>query len=109
LEVDPAHSSVTFEAIHLKVAKIPGRFNSFSGTIDLNEKDVTKSKVDFTVDIASIDTAVEKRDDHLRSADFFDAKKYPKATFKSTKITKDDDDLILEGNLTIRGKTKKVK
>ncbi len=110
LEVDAAHSSITFEVKHLKVAKIPGRFSQFSGTIDLNEKDITKSKVDFTVDVASIYTGVDKRDEHLRSADFFDAKKHPKATFKSTKITKkDDNELVLEGNLRIRGKTKKVK
>ena len=108
LTVDPAHSSITFEAVHLKVSKIPGHFSEFSGTIDLNEKDITKSKVNFTVQVASINTNVPKRDEHLRSGDFFDAAKYPKATFKSTSIKKSGDDLVLEGNLTIRGVTKKA-
>ena len=108
LEADPAHSTITFEAIHLKVSKIPGRFTQFNGSVDLNEKDVTKSVVDFTVQIPSITTAVEQRDTHLKSPDFFDAEKFPTATFKSTSIKKDGKDLKLEGDLTIRGVTKKV-
>lgn len=108
LEVDPNHSSINFEAIHLKVSKIPGRFTDFAGTINLDDKDITKSKVDFTVQVASINTAVPKRDDHLKSADFFDAEKFPKAVFKGTSIKKSGDNYELKGNLTIRNVTKPV-
>lgn len=108
LQVDPAHSSVTFEATHLKLTTIPGKFGEFSGSIDLNDKDITKSTVEFTVQIASINTNVGQRDDHLRSADFFDAKTHPQATFTSTSIKKAGKSYRLEGNLTIRGVVKKV-
>lgn len=108
LEVDPNHSSITFQAVHLKVSKIPGRFTDFSGTIDLNEKDITKSKINFTVQIASITTSVAKRDDHLKTPDFFDATKFPTAKFKSTSIKKSGNDYKMEGDLTIRGITKKA-
>ncbi len=108
LQVDPAHSSVTFEATHLKLTTIPGKFGEFSGTIDLNEKDLTKSSVEFTVQVSSINTNVVQRDDHLRSADFFDAKVHPQATFKSSSIKKAGKAYKLEGDLTIRGVTKKV-
>lgn len=108
LSVDPSHSSVQFEATHLKLTKIPGKFGTFEGTIDYNDKDFTKSKVDFTVDVDSINTNVQQRDDHLKSPDFFDSKKFPKATFKSTSIKKSGKGFKLEGDLTIRDKTKKV-
>lgn len=108
LEVDPAHSTINFEATHLKISKIPGKFSDYTGTIDLNEKDVTKSQVDFTVKVNSIDTSVPKRDDHLRSADFFDVKNHPTATFKSTSVKKSGKSLKLLGDLTIRGVTKPV-
>lgn len=108
LEVDPNHSSINFEATHLKISKIPGRFTEFAGSLDYDEKDVKKSKVDFTVQIGSITTAVSKRDDHLKSADFFDAQKFPQATFSSTSIKKAAGGYSLEGDLTIRGVTKKV-
>lgn len=108
LSFDPNHSAVTFEATHLKLTKIPGRFGVFEGTIDFNESDQTKSKIDFSVDINSINTNVQQRDDHLRSPDFFDVKKFPKATFKSTSIKKSGKGYKLEGDLTIRDVTKKV-
>lgn len=108
LEVDPAHSAIAFEATHLKISKIPGRFTEFSGTIDFDEKDITKTKIDFTVNISSITTAVSKRDDHLRTPDFFDTQKFPKAKFQSAAIKKSGKDLILTGDLTIRGVTKKI-
>ncbi|RZA21271.1 MAG: polyisoprenoid-binding protein [Proteobacteria bacterium] len=108
LSVDPAHSSITFEAIHLKVSKIPGKFTDFSGNIDLDEKDFTKSKINFTVKVASITTAVDKRDEHLRSPDFFDAAKFPTATFKSSSIKGSGKDFTVDGDLTIRGVTKKA-
>lgn len=108
LEVDPAHSAIAFEATHLKISKIPGRFTEFSGTVDLDEKDITKSKVDFVVNIPSITTAVLKRDDHLKTADFFDAQKFPKATFQNSSIKKSGAGYTLTGDLTIRDVTKKV-
>lgn len=108
LEVDPAHSSITFEAVHLLVSKIPGNFGKFSGKIDLNEKDFTKSKVEFDVDVTSINTGIGQRDDHLRSADFFDAQKFPTAKFRKGKIVKEGEAYTLTGDLTIRGVTKKT-
>lgn len=108
LEVDPNHSSVTFEATHLKISTIPGRFAEFSGSIDFDEKDITKSKVDFIVNVASITTAVTKRDDHLRTADFFDVQKYPKATFQNATLKKSVSGFTLTGDLTIRDVTKKT-
>lgn len=108
LEVDPNHSTIAFEATHLKISKIPGRFTDFSGTVDFDEKDITKSKVDFVVNIPSITTAVSKRDDHLRTADFFDAQKFPKATFQNSSIKKSGASYMLTGDLTIRDVTKKV-
>lgn len=108
LEVDPNHSSVVFEATHLKVSKVPGKFGEFSGVLDLNEQDITKSNINFTVNVGSINTNVLQRDDHLRSPEFFDAKKYPKATFKSTAIRKSGQDFKVEGDLTIKNVTKKV-
>lgn len=108
LEVDPAHSTIAFEATHLKISKVPGRFTEFTGTIDFDENDITKSKVDFSVNVASITTAVSKRDDHLRTADFFDAQKFPKATFQNASIKKSGKGITLTGDLTIRDVTKKV-
>lgn len=108
LEVDPAHSTIAFEATHLKISKIPGRFTEFSGTVELDEKDITKSKVDFVVNISSITTAVSKRDDHLRTPDFFDAQKFPKAIFQNSVIKKTGKGYMLTGDLTIRDVTKKV-
>lgn len=108
LEVDPNHSTIAFEATHLKLSKVPGRFMEFTGTVDFDEKDLTKSKVEFSVNVPSITTAVAKRDDHLKSADFFDAQKFPKATFQSTSIKKSGKDYAMTGDLTIRDVTKKT-
>lgn len=108
LQIDTSHSVITFEATHLLVSKIPGRFEKFSGKIDLNEKDFTKSKVEFDVDITSISTSVAQRDDHLKSADFFDVQKHPTAKFRKAKITKEGESYTITGDLTIRGVTKKV-
>lgn len=105
-DVDPAHSTLGFEASHLKVSRVPGRFGEFTGSVDWDEKDFTKSKIDFSVDVASITTHVDKRDEHLRSPDFFDAAKFPKATFKNAKIVKAGSGFKMTGDLTIRGVTK---
>lgn len=106
--VDIHHSSVNFVAKHLMISLIPGRFNEFNGSLDLDTNDFTKSKVEFTVQVASISTAVTARDEHLRSPDFFDAASFPEATFRSTAIEKVDDHYSMTGDLTIRGITKPV-
>ncbi len=107
-DFDLAHSSVNFHVRHLMVSKVHGRFASWSGTLELDESDLTKSRLDVTIDAASVETKEAKRDEHLRSADFFEVEKYPHLTFKSTKIEKSDDGYKLTGDLTIRGITKSV-
>jgi polyisoprenoid-binding protein YceI len=107
-KLDPAHTNVGFTVRHF-FSKVPGRFTKFDGTIAYDDKDITQSKVDVSIDTASIDTAVPDRDKHLRSPDFFDAEKYPKITFTSTKVKPNGNNKIqIEGNLTIRGVTKPV-
>src|SRR5688500_16445415 len=86
--LDPAHSLIGFAVEHLEINLVSGRFKDFTGAINYNEQDATKSTVEFSAKIASIDTEVEARDKHLLSADFFEAEKYPEMTFKSTKIEK---------------------
>lgn len=106
-KLDPAHSKVGFEVPHLVISTVEGRFTSFGGDLELGSS-FDKSKVTVTVDTASIDTGVAKRDDHLRSPDFFDAKKLPQMKFVSTQITGGPDAFQLTGDLTIKGVTKKV-
>jgi polyisoprenoid-binding protein YceI len=101
--IDPAHSSIFFTIRHLVVAKVRGRFSRFDGTIDLDDADLTQSSVTIEVDVASIDTAVEQRDAHLRSADFFDVEKFPKATLTSRVITRSADEYVLIGDLSLHG------
>lgn len=106
--IDPAHSSVTFRVRHL-LTKVDGRFGEFTGTVTGDPKKPETASVAFTIKAASIDTRVEKRDAHLRSADFFDAEKYPEITFKSTRITsKGGDAYDVAGVLTMHGVSKEV-
>jgi polyisoprenoid-binding protein YceI len=107
-QIDPAHSAVQFKIRHF-FAKVPGGFTDFDGKIILNRTDIAKSKVEATIKTASIDTANEKRDGHLRSADFFDAEKYPTITFKSTawkEVGKNAYEVT--GDFTMHGVTKPV-
>lgn len=106
-QIDPMHSKVGFEIPHLVISTVEGKFKTFSGEI-LIAPDFKKSKVTAKVEIASIDTAVEKRDEHLRSADFFDANQYPQMIFQSEKITGNASQFKLTGDLTIKGVTRKV-
>ncbi len=108
--LDPAHSTIGFAVRHLEINWVDGRFKDFTGTINFDEKDVTRSTVNFTAKIESIDTEVAQRDEHLRSADFFDAEKYPELKFVSTKIEKrgGKDRYTLIGDLTIKDVTKQV-
>lgn len=107
-EIDPAHSQANFAVRHLTVSKVRGTFTGITGSFDIDEKDPTKGKIDVTIDVNSVDTHVEKRDQHLKSADFFDAAKYPTMTFKATKITGKNGTYKVAGDLTIRGVTKPV-
>jgi polyisoprenoid-binding protein YceI len=106
-QIDSMHSKVGFEVSHLVISTVEGSFKEFSGDVEL-DSDFTKSKVSTDVEINSIDTGVSKRDDHLKSADFFDAKNHSKMTFKSTQITGTPEAFKLIGDLTIRGKKKSV-
>lgn len=106
--IDQSHTSVSFVVKHMVLAKVRGNFHEFTGTIIFDEADVTRSSVQGTVKVASIDTDNDKRDDHLRGADFFDVEKYPEITFSSTRIEKRGDNYVCSGNLTMRGVTKEV-
>jgi polyisoprenoid-binding protein YceI len=107
--IDPDHSSVGFKIRHLMVANVKGSFDKHAGTVELNEKDITKSKVNVSIETASINTNVQKRDEHLRSADFFDVAKFPTMTFVSKKVVKaGKDKLKVTGDLTLHGITKEV-
>ena len=108
-KLDPAHSIIGFSIRHLEINWIEGRFKDFTGTIRYDDSDITKSSVEFTARIESIDTGVEARDRHLRTADFFDAAKYPEMTFKSTRVErKAKDSYVLYGDFTMKGVTKQI-
>src|SRR6185369_12192504 len=83
--IDPDHSNVGFKVRHLMVSNVKGNFDKHTGAVELNDKDITKSSVEVTIDTNSINTNVQKRDEHLRSAEFFDVAKYPTMTFVSKK------------------------
>lgn len=107
--IDPDHSHVGFKVKHLMVSNVKGNFEKYSGTVEINDRDITSSKVDVTIQTTSINTGVPKRDEHLRSADFFDVARYPTMTFVSTKVAKaGTGNLRVTGALTIHGVTKEV-
>lgn len=104
--VDPTHSAIEFSVKHMMIAKVKGSFNKFEASILANPSDLTTAEIDFAVDVASIDTRNADRDNHLRSADFFDVEKNPTLTFKSTKIVKtDEDEYDVTGDVTLNGVT----
>jgi polyisoprenoid-binding protein YceI len=106
--IDVAHSTLDFTAQSLLI-DAEGTFKEWKGAVNLDKDDMTKSTVEVTIDAKSIDTRIDKRNDHLRSADFFDVAKYPSITFKSTKIVKTGDKSYdMTGDLTIKGVTKPV-
>lgn len=107
--IDPTHSTVGFTVRHMVFAKVRGRFAGFSGAIALDEGDLTRSSVAVSIESTSIDTGVADRDNHLRSADFFDVAAHPKLEFTSTRVEKTGDTTFdVHGNLTIRGTTHPV-
>ena len=108
-DIDSGHASANFSVRHMMVSEVHGTLGEVKGTVDLDEKDLSKSKVEATVDVAGLSTKNQKRDDHLRSEAFFNAEKFPSLSFKSTKVEKlSDDKLRITGDLTIRGTTKSV-
>lgn len=107
--VDPAHSTAGFAVKHLVISTVRGEFTKLSGAIQLDEADVTRSSVEATLDVNSIETRVPDRNAHLKSPDFFDAAKYPTITFKSKKVAKAGKDrLKVTGDLTMHGVTRPV-
>lgn len=108
-QIDPAHTNAQFAVRHLMVSTVRGNFTKINGTVQLDDQDPTKSTIQATLDAASLDTRVEKRDQHLKSPDFFDVTKYPTLTFTSKKIQKvGDGQFQVTGDLTIHGVTKEV-
>ena len=106
---DPWHSRLTFSITHMGISDVAGLFKTFDVTITTSKTDFSDAVFELSADIATINTEVEKRDDHLRSADFFEVEKYPTMTFKSTSIKKiSKDKYKLTGNLTLHGITKSV-
>lgn len=106
--VDPSRTRIEFKVKNLGITNVRGSFEKFKGVVYVDEKDLTRSRVDVTVETASISTGINMRDNHLRTADFFDVAKYPAMTFVSTKVEAVGDTLKLTGNLTIKGVTKPV-
>jgi polyisoprenoid-binding protein YceI len=107
--VDPTHAEVAFAVKHLMIATVRGRFGAITGTVTLDEANPSNSKVDATIDVTSIDTRQEMRDNHLRSADFFDVEHYPTMHFVSKRVEGDVGGTFrVVGDLTIRGTTREI-
>jgi polyisoprenoid-binding protein YceI len=107
--LDTVHSGINFTVRHMVVSKVRDRFAKFSGNVALDEGDLTRSAVEATIDASSIDTGTAQRDDHLRSADFFDVERFPEIRFRSTRIEKlGGDRYRLTGELTIRDVTRPI-
>ena len=102
--IDPMHSEVQFKVKHLVISTVTGSFQNFEGTVETEGDDFSDAKINFSIDVNSINTRIDKRDAHLRSPDFFDASKFPNITFVSTKFTSS----AITGNLTMKGVTKEV-
>lgn len=107
--IDQSHSTVGFEVKHMMVSKVKGQFDSYTANLDVaNPADLSDAKINFTFDVASINTKSTDRDNHLKSADFFDTDVFPHITFTSTNVEKDGDDYKVTGDLTIKDVTKPV-
>jgi polyisoprenoid-binding protein YceI len=107
-EIDPAHSSANFSIRHMMIAKVHGGFSRISGALRLNQGDPSQSSVEAAIDATSIDTREPKRDEHLRSPDFFDVEKYPTLAFRSRRVETEGDGFRVIGDLTVRGISKEV-
>jgi polyisoprenoid-binding protein YceI len=107
-KIDPAHSGADFSIRHMGMTNVHGKFTNVNGSVTIDDKDFTKSSVDATVDVTTVDTGVAKRDAHLKSPDFFDTAKFPTMTFVSKKISGSGDEYHVIGDLTLHGVTKSV-
>jgi polyisoprenoid-binding protein YceI len=107
--IDPIHSFIIFRVKHLNTGFAYGRFNTFSGTFVVDERNPANSSIELEIDANSVDTGNSQRDDHLRNPDFFNARQFPKITFKSTRVRKLNDTTVeVQGNLTMRGVTRPI-
>ena len=107
--IDPVHSVAEFKVKHMMISNVKGQFTGLTGVLTLNEADVTKSRLQASVEAATISTRDAQRDAHLRSADFFDVEKFPSLSFESTRVSrKGDGEFRVTGNLTIHGTTREV-
>lgn len=106
--IDGSHSTAEFTVRHLMITNVKGRFGTLAGTVEYDPANPEASKIDVSIDASSIDTREEKRDAHLRSADFFDVEKFPKITFVSKSVKKTDDGFAATGDLTMHGVAKEV-
>ena len=107
--IDPAHSAAEFKVRHMMISNVKGKFSGLSGSLKLDETDYTHSSIEVSIPSASVSTVDDKLDAHLKNEDFFDVKKFPTLTFKSTSIrSTGDHDYEVTGDLTIRGVTKSV-
>ncbi|MCW5937487.1 MAG: YceI family protein [Fimbriimonadaceae bacterium] len=107
-KIDSMHAHIGFEINHLGLSEVHGRFDKFEGTIHEDPADLTKSRVEFSAEVASINTAVPMRDQDLRSERYFSAEQYPTMTFKSSKVSRNGEGYTVTGELTLRGKSKEV-
>jgi polyisoprenoid-binding protein YceI len=105
--IDPVHSDVSFTVRHMMVSKVRGQFTTFQGTI-VTAEDPLQSSVTATIDLSSIDTRNEQRDNHIRSADFFEVEKHAHMAYRSTGIRQDGDDWLVDGELDLHGVTRPV-
>ncbi len=107
--IDPAHSAAEFKVKHMMISNVKGKFSGLSGVLSLNEGDPSASTVQATIPVASLSTADDQRDAHLKSADFFDAEKFPTLTFQSTAVKATGaGEYAVTGNLTMHGVTQSV-
>lgn len=105
--IDPTHSSIDFSVKHMMIANVKGTFHTFEAKVEADPADLTTASIEFNIDVNSIDTRNNDRDNHLRSADFFETEKFPQIQFKSTGIaSKGDDEYDVTGDVTIRGITR---
>ncbi|WGQ07599.1 YceI family protein [Pedobacter gandavensis] len=107
--LDPTHSELQFKVKHLMITTVTGSFNSLTASLTSDADDFENAKVTFEAELNSIDTGNTDRDNHLKSADFFDAEQFPKMTFTSSSFEKDGSDYVLKGDLTVKGVTKPIK
>jgi polyisoprenoid-binding protein YceI len=108
-QIDPVHTNIQFSVRHLMISNVKGVFHKFNGVFEIDDKDITKTKASVTIDVASIDTGIEKRDEDLRSANFFEVAKYPIMTFVSKKFMRvGANKFKMTGDLTMHGVTREV-